>query len=171
MVSSERPLDILRGEADVAIRAAEVTEPDLVVRQLVVSGVSLYAAPSYLARRGKPASIDDLGGHDVIGYAGDMKHYPGGAWLDAHRGNARVVLSAHSVPAAHSAAVEGFGIAVLPCKLGADPRLERITRDVVATRAINLVTHPDLVKIARVRAVMDFLIAVFARDRAAFAGE
>jgi DNA-binding transcriptional LysR family regulator len=54
---------------------------------------------------------------------------------------------------------DGIGLAVLPCYLGdADPRLERIGEPIseLATD-LWLLTHPDLRRVARIRALMDFV--------------
>jgi len=41
---------------------------------------------------------------------------------------------------------------------------------VIGGRDIYLVVHPDLARVARVRAVMDFVIELFTRDAAAWSG-
>jgi len=64
------------------------------------------------------------------------------------------------------AASAGFGLAALPCFLGAAvPRLERATEGNIATATARLVVHPDLARTARVRAVMDFIVELFDKHR------
>jgi hypothetical protein len=41
---------------------------------------------------------------------------------------------------------------------------------VLGGRDIFLVVHPDLVRVARVRAVMDFVVELFAKDAALWSG-
>jgi DNA-binding transcriptional LysR family regulator len=170
VLSSERKLDLASGEADVAIRVATANDEDLVVTRVTNAGVSVYASEAYIARKGVPTSFDDLAGHDVIAFGGNLVDHPGAVWLARRIGHANVVMTAHSVPAAYSAAVEGVGIAVLPCMIGSDPRLRRITDAVVDRRPLALVVHPEVAKLARVKAFVDFLNETMTRDAGQFGG-
>lgn len=67
LVPSDTTENLLFGEADIALRMYRPTEPDLVARQIGELPLSLYAAKSYLDRKGRPASVDDLLQHDFIG--------------------------------------------------------------------------------------------------------
>lgn len=68
ILSGNRAFDLLRGEADLAVRVRPDTEPGLIARKVAQAGWSLYGAPAYFQRRGTPACPDALEGHDVIGY-------------------------------------------------------------------------------------------------------
>jgi DNA-binding transcriptional LysR family regulator len=163
--------DLLRGEADLAIRARPVTEPDLVARKLVSAGWSLYASVEYVARRGTPPSPETLCGHDVIAFDDSMAGTPGGLWFGAHAKGCNVALRGNSVIAVLNAAICGMGVAVIPCFLGEpEPRLRRLTPRILGARDIQLVVHPDLGRVARVRAVMDFIVELFERDAALWTG-
>jgi len=169
--SGNQSADLMRGEADLALRAREVTEPDLLARKVSSAGWSLYAGCDYVARRGVPAAPEDLRGHDVIGFDDSLSNTPGGTWLAAHAGGANVILRGNSIIAAINAAICGVGICAVPCFLGEkEPRLRRLTPRVVGARDIFLVVHPDLARVARVRAVMDFLVDLFARDASLWSG-
>ena len=65
LLTSSRPVDLKKGEADLAIRSGPVIDEDLVARRLCETGWSLYASPAYLSRRPAPADPNDLSGHDV----------------------------------------------------------------------------------------------------------
>jgi DNA-binding transcriptional LysR family regulator len=163
--------DLLRGEADLAVRARPVTEPDLVARRLVRAGWSLYAAVDYVARRGAPPDPETLAGHDVIAFDDSMAGTPGGLWFAAHAKGCNVAMRGNSVVAVLNAAVCGMGLAVLPCFLGAcEPQLRRLTPRILGDREIHLVVHPDLARAARIRAVMDFIVELFERDLALWTG-
>jgi DNA-binding transcriptional LysR family regulator len=60
-------VDLVGEGFDLAIRAAAYALKDstLIARQLGVSGINFYAAPTYLARRGKPKELGDAQ-HDWI---------------------------------------------------------------------------------------------------------
>jgi DNA-binding transcriptional LysR family regulator len=172
LISDNRPLDLRRGEADVAVRFANSLDQELIVRKAGVAGWSLYASPDYTARKGPVASADDMAGHDVIGFAEEMSGVEGATWLRSLRPMANVVMRGNNLTAVARAAAAGIGIAPLPCFAAADePGLERITREIIGRRDILLVAHPDLVRVSRVRATMDFLLELFTRDAAQWSGE
>jgi DNA-binding transcriptional LysR family regulator len=101
-----------------------------------------------------------------------MAMVPGALWLKAHGGGANVVMRANSIVAALNAAIFGMGIAAVPCWIGDQEKtLRRASAKTIGARDVFLVVHPDLAKIARVRAVIDFIVAAFKRDRAAWTGE
>lgn len=68
LVLSNQVQDLLQREADVAVRMARPTQEQLVARRVGAVALGLHAHASYLARRGVPASLDELSGHDLIGY-------------------------------------------------------------------------------------------------------
>ena len=172
ILSGNRAYDLMRGEADLAVRVRAVVESELVSRKIAQAGWSLYASPGYLARKGTLADVESLAGHEVVGYDDSLAAVPGAQWLTAHAAGAKTVLRGNSIVAALNAATFGVGIAALPCFMAdADPRLERLTPRVLGARDVFLVVHPDLTRVARVRAVMDFVIDAFARDAAQWSGE
>jgi DNA-binding transcriptional LysR family regulator len=172
VLSGNRAFDLLRGEADLAIRVREDTEPGLVARTLVRSAWSLYASQSYRDRKGPLASAEDLREHDVVGFDASLAASPGGQWLCAHAAGATVVLRANSIVAALNAAIFGMGIAALPCFVAdSEGALLRVSPQVIGTRNVHLVVHPDLSRVGRVRAVMDYFVNVFERDAPLWRGE
>ena len=72
-----------------------------------------------------------------------------------------------------AAARAGLGVAPLPCYLGdADPSLERVSAPIPEMAAsLWLITHPDLRRVARVRALLDFAADFLRTRRAVFEGE
>ncbi len=62
-----RVVDLIGEGFDVAIRATrKVTDPAMVARTLMQGGMHLFASPSYLARKGAPRSIAELGQHSLV---------------------------------------------------------------------------------------------------------
>ena len=171
LISDNRPLDIRRGEADIAVRFAANPDQELIVRKAGKAGWSLYASPAYLSRKGPLASVEDVTGHELIGYADLLAMVEGEQWLRSLRQAPSVVMRGNSIAAVARAAVEGVGIAPLPCfAAAAEPVLVRITPRLIGERDILVVVHPDLVRVARVRATLDFLIELFHRDAALWSG-
>lgn len=67
LVASDTSENLLFGEADIALRMYRPTQPDLVARHLGELPLGLYAAKTYLDRRGRPATLESLMTHDFIG--------------------------------------------------------------------------------------------------------
>lgn len=67
LVPSDTSENLLFGEADIALRMYRPTQSDLVARHVADLPLGLYAAKSYLDRRGRPASPEDLMQFDFVG--------------------------------------------------------------------------------------------------------
>src|SRR5262249_53307499 len=61
--SSPRTLDLGRREADLALRMGKPRQETLIARKVGRFGLTLYAAESYIARRGLPPPFE---GHQVV---------------------------------------------------------------------------------------------------------
>jgi DNA-binding transcriptional LysR family regulator len=164
-------LDLIRRDADLAVRMFRETRPDLVTRKLGDAGWSLYASRAYVERTGLTigADLDDaraLAGQPVIGYAGPTVRSPGAVWLAAHIRPEDVVLTCESVPSVLNAVKAGLGISALPCYAAhGDATLVRLTPSLIARGEAFLVIPPDHRETVRVRLVMDALTALFERQR------
>ncbi|GBQ08685.1 LysR family transcriptional regulator [Acetobacter cerevisiae] len=64
----ERFVDLVREGVDCVVRAGNLPDSDMIVRPLGVMEEVTVASPAYLARYGTPASPEDLGGHQMIGF-------------------------------------------------------------------------------------------------------
>lgn len=159
LLSGARPVDLKRGEADLALRSGPVGDKELVVRKLCDSGFSLYASDAYLARRPGPVSTGDLRGHDIIGFDPSMAEMPAARWIDERAAGATIVLRSREMVDMVTAAASGLGLAVLPCILGdAEPALRRLTPEVVAMRGLSLVYRRESRLSDSVRAVVRFVV-------------
>jgi len=68
LVLSNRNENLLQREADIAVRMVRPTQQQLIARRIGDVPVRLFAHRSYVKRKGVPASLADLRGHDLIGY-------------------------------------------------------------------------------------------------------
>lgn len=71
LVTSDRVTNLLKHEADLAVRMTEPTQTALVVRHIGQVAVGLYAHRDYLAQRGQPSDVDNVAGHSLIGFDRD----------------------------------------------------------------------------------------------------
>jgi DNA-binding transcriptional LysR family regulator len=65
----DRFVDIVREGYDCVIRAGEFADSDMMIRRLGLAQEATFASPAYLARRGLPRALEDLQGHEMIGFA------------------------------------------------------------------------------------------------------
>jgi DNA-binding transcriptional LysR family regulator len=170
-VGSNRMLNLVKGEADLALRNQRPEQQSLTARKVAELGGCVYASKLYCDRRGKPASRDHLRGHDVLAYEG-LGGMPGFEWLrDCETLGAQVAFRANDPEALVSAAAAGLGLAAVPCLLGdRAPALQRIEGLGFARCDMFLVMRTELRTTKRIRVVADFVTDVLERHRAAIAG-
>jgi DNA-binding transcriptional LysR family regulator len=143
---TNRPQDLLRREADIAVRMLQPAQEALVARRLGAIELGLHAHRDYLARRGAPATLAELAAHALIGYDHEtafirsMKHHLG----DLTRSD--FALRSDSDLAQLAAVRAGFGIGI--CQVGIarrDPALVRLLPEAFAPRLDTwLAMHEDL---------------------------
>lgn len=68
LVLSNRLQDLVRREADIAVRMTAPQQDVLLATRVGQVPLGLHAHAGYLARRGHPATLDDLAGHTLIGF-------------------------------------------------------------------------------------------------------
>src|SRR3981081_24103 len=66
-VTSDRYLDLSKGEADVAFRSGD-TDDELVGRKVADSIWAVYASQGYVEQHGKPATVNELPNHPLVGF-------------------------------------------------------------------------------------------------------
>jgi DNA-binding transcriptional LysR family regulator len=66
LVLSDRSLDVVQNNLDVAIRIDQPEDADVVARKLLSGRRLLCASPPYIARAGQPSTPEDLAQHDCI---------------------------------------------------------------------------------------------------------
>ncbi|HEX5661566.1 MAG TPA: LysR family transcriptional regulator [Polyangiales bacterium] len=163
LVSGSSVVDLPRGEADIALRSSPLTDPELVARKLCDAGFALYGSLD-------AASLEDLRGRNVIGFHENLANTPAARWLSAHGAGATVVLRSRELSDMVTAAIDGVGLAVLPCSLAdGEPRLLRLSD--VLVRAPLLLVHRREARLSEpVRVVIAFASAVIKRHAARIAG-
>jgi len=64
----DRFVDLVREGFDCVVRGGEITDSDMIVRRLGVAQEATFASPAYIERRGMPRSLDELDGHEMVGF-------------------------------------------------------------------------------------------------------
>lgn len=163
LVVSPRQLDLARGEADVALRAAPLPDdPDLVARRVGEALWGVYCSRDYARFHGAPDSPAALGGHTVL-----MTPDPSGSAIAEQAPNARGFELRETLNELCIAARAGLGVVSLPCVLGeglAD--LQRCFVQPAPATPIWLIHHARLRRAPELRALLDHIAshAAAARD-------
>ncbi|MDQ1078358.1 LysR family transcriptional regulator [Pseudoroseomonas cervicalis] len=156
--------DLLRREADIAIRMVRPEQQALLARRVGAIEIGLHAHRDYLDRRGTPRGLAELGAHDLIGYDREtpalraaVRRFP-----EFERG--AFALRVDSDVAQLAAIRAGFGIGFCQVPVAAaDPTLCRVLPEAFSlTLETWVVMHEDLRGHARFRAVFDALVEALA---------
>jgi DNA-binding transcriptional LysR family regulator len=67
---TSRVVDLVSEGIDLAVRAGRLRDSTLVARKIGSDSLGMFAAPSYLRRRGKPKSFADLANHECVLFNG-----------------------------------------------------------------------------------------------------
>lgn len=165
LAPSNRMEDLLRREADIAVRMLPPTQGVLIARHIGGIELGLFAHRRYLERCGMPATVEDLAGHTLIGYDKENAFLRGVRaqlpWVQ----RSRFALRTDSDLAAIAALRAGFGVGF--CQVGLaqrNPDLVRLFGKAVSLTLDTWVAmHEDLRDSPHCRAVFDALAAGLAR--------
>lgn len=162
VLTGDAKLDLLRGEADVALRfGPRPTETGLVVRRLRTIETALYCSRAYAAKRGVPADVAALNDHAVVRGSGYVDERPHHRWLAEHAPRAMIAHRSNTSIGIVEAVRRGLGIGSLATETSdQDPELVRLVGvGPVFTADVWLLTTEDARKLAHVRALLDFMTA------------
>jgi DNA-binding transcriptional LysR family regulator len=163
--------DLLRHDADIAVRMLRPAQTDLVARRVASVGLGLYAHRRWIARHGAPTSLDALvADRQLIGYDRETVLIEG---LTAHGVQATrrdFGVRSDSNLAQLAALRAGLGVAITQVPIAARSLdLVRLFPAIGGALEIWLVSHPNLRSSPRVRACLDALgdaLAAYVGDAA-----
>lgn len=171
-VMSDRIVDLAKGQADVAIRAEQPSEPHLVGRKIADAAWAVFASRAYLKKHGCLTEPRDINRHTVVGFEGPLQEHSAGRWLRAVAPEARIAARADSIPAVVLAVKSGAGLAPLPIIVGEqDPDLVKalpVLPDL--STPFHVLVHEDMRQAPRVRAFVDFIVREIGLVRSALEG-
>jgi DNA-binding transcriptional LysR family regulator len=157
---SNRAEDLLRREADIAVRMVRPTQGALVARHIGRVALGLHAHTRYLKIHGVPQAIEDLGRHAIIGFDRDSYARRLSDQLGLRLAPDTFSLRVDNDLAQLAAIRAGFGIGV--CQLGIarrDPGLVHLLPDSFAFDLdVFVAMHEDLRASRRMRLMFDHLV-------------
>ena len=164
LLGGNQPVDLARGDADIAVRLAALKQPSLRARCVATLGVGLFAAPAYVRGRGAVRTPAAMRGHDILLPTGELSRLPEARWLAA-QAESRVAFRSNSMPALVAAAIAAQGIVPLPLGWGdSEPGLERLlVLDAIPKRKLWLVTPEAAGRLPAVSVVVEQITAIFER--------
>jgi len=151
--------DIIKREADIAIRHVRPEQPDLIARLVREATGHLYASKDYIAARGAPKTVEDLKDHDFISFGDDAR-------LIEALADQGLIVPPHNMRSGSTSGIttwelvrRGFGILPMSDDIAAGfPDVVQVLPDRPAiTFPTWLVTHRELHTSRRIRLVFDLI--------------
>lgn len=160
----DRSQDLLRREADVAVRMVAPTQKGLVRKRAGTIELGLFAAPSYLSRRPAPTKLAELPGHGLVGPDRSQVMLAGLAPLGLSPRD--FTLRTDSTLGQLAAVRAGVGIGICQLPLATRPPLVRVLPKLRFELPVWVVAHEDQRRTRRVQRLFLHLVtelSVYAR--------
>jgi DNA-binding transcriptional LysR family regulator len=166
---TNRPIDVIADNIDIALRVGKLNDSTLVARKIVDLTQVICASPKYLARHGRPVHPSDLAHHACL----TLSHFPGSNRWSFRVNGELVQVDVKGPVAADSAhmllrlAIEGIGIIRFGDNVIArairEGHLERILQDFQEPDSFPLwaMLPPGQQRAPKVKVFLDFLTERF----------
>lgn len=159
VVASNAVSNLLRREADIALRMVRPEQGSLIARRIATVSFGAFAHEDYLRRRGAPRDLDDLLRHDLIGEDRDLNILRGFEAMGRTARREHFALRTDDLGVYWQALRAGLGIGFVAHYIArTDSRVLPVLPGLkMPTLPIWLVVHREIRTSARIRAVYDFL--------------
>jgi DNA-binding transcriptional LysR family regulator len=159
IVASNQVENLLRRDADIAIRMVRPAQNELVARKVIDIPLCLCAARSYLDRRGRPETPADLADHALVGFDRSDEIIRGFTSFGIPVGRSHFRFRTDNQIVLWEAVRTGNGIGIGQEPLAdRDPDLEKLLPGVpLPNLPVWLAMHRDVRTSMRIRRVADFL--------------
>jgi len=157
--------NLLYREADIAVRMYRPTQLGVITRKLGVQKLGLFAASSYIARRGSPKATTEISRFDLIGFDRSDLIIRGMSALEIEVDRSFFKLRCDNQTVYWELVAAGCGIGFSPLMIGEkDPRVERVLPDLEVGELPIWLTAPEALRTSpRIRRVYDMLAAALSR--------
>ena len=163
VVTSNQISDLMRREADIAIRHTRPQDLNLIAKRLRDATARAYAARAYLDRVGRPGTVADLSGLQFVGTEDPERLIAPLAAMGAQLTGTNFRFIAPSGVLMLELVRQGFGVSFLPEEIARKyPELEDVVPSMPALPVETwLVTHRELRTNPGIRLVFDVLSESF----------
>ncbi|MFK8002518.1 MAG: LysR family transcriptional regulator [Polyangiales bacterium] len=163
LTASARSADLLRREADVALRLTVMPPEQLVGRRLTEVFYAVYASTD-LIQEMKSEAAPEYAAYPWIGWDEPYSE-PTDRVIDRVAKGAQVVLRINTMHRLRQSMERGEGVSVLPCFMGdSSAKLQRLGSYFEGGTYLWALTHEQLRRTGRIRAFMDFVAELIERD-------
>ena len=159
LVASDRTENLLRREADIAVRMYRPTQDDVIARKVGELRMGMYASQSYIERHGFPTSLAETADHTIIGYDRSTQMIDGFKAAGREVNRDFFAFRCDDQVVCWEMAKAGFGIGFNQIQIGnKTPNMVRVeTAGEVGRLPVWLTAHSELRASPRIRFVFDFL--------------
>ncbi|MBO6689861.1 MAG: LysR family transcriptional regulator [Henriciella sp.] len=159
IVTSNEVQDLTRREADISIRHARPTQPDLIAKLVGDSAAHLYASEDYIKSLGPIQTLKDIEHADFIGFDRNDELIAEMARHGLNLSADNFTVNARAGTVMRELVVQGLGIGFLTRDVEKmEPRIKAILPDKITLPVpVWLVTHRELHTSKRIRVVYDIL--------------
>jgi DNA-binding transcriptional LysR family regulator len=156
---SNQAENLLRRDADIAVRMGRPTQDALVARQVGKIALGMYAHRRYIKAHGRPSTMAELAGHALIGFDRETAYIRSMRPAGVPYAREHFALRTDNDLAALAALRAGYGIAICQCAIAdRDRSLLRLFADSFELHMDTwVVMHEDLRRSALMRALYDHL--------------
>ncbi len=160
LVPTDRIQDVLKREADIAVRMAPPAQDALVARRIGNIELGMYARDDYVAEHGAPATLAELARHALIGFDTVTPFLRAASRALPAWNRDAFALRTDSNLAQLALIRAGYGIGICQTALAKhDARLVRVLPDEITLPLETwVVMHEDLRNSPRCRAAFDALV-------------
>lgn len=159
IVAANDVRDLLRREADIAVRNVAPTQPSLIAKNLGGRVARPYATPGYLATVGDPTTVAELDGAAFFAFAEESQMIDGMRALGVELRDPRFPVTTANHLVQWQMCLAGLGICFVMEEVGdAEPRVRRVADDFPELPVgMWLTAHREVQTSRRVRVVYDAL--------------
>ena len=159
LVSSNDVSNLLRREADIAVRMVPPDQASLVIRRIGKVTLGAYAHRDYLRRRGTPRQPADLAGHDLVGLDRDDSILRGFADFGTPLAREHFAFRSDDLNVYWQAVRAGLGVGFVADYVArTDPEVQPLLPMLkIPPLPVWLAVHREIRTNRRIRAVYDFL--------------
>jgi DNA-binding transcriptional LysR family regulator len=168
IIATNELSDLRRREADIAIRNADPSDPDMIARRIMDESGGLFATPDLIARCGPFNDLTDLADTPFIGFGSDDTMLSTLQQRGVPITKANIVARSENHLAHWELAKTGLGIGLNAWDMGArSPDMQHILQHELHFEfPVWLVAPRELKTSARVRVVFDALVARLGQQKA-----